>query len=164
MTSSEKILRKMKRLEKELQNKRKIKKINNRSRMNFLPKHFKNYLHIESMVYYMAERFIQNYDGGMWDFYQIDGMPVMIWEKDKQVKLVNDMNIIRKMNGQTASFCVMLMAIIQSSYQTKNETIQDRLKKQYNSLIDWVLSDDDDTVQEREEFGISSSAVINFLD
>lgn len=141
-----------------------LKKIEDQDRLSFLPKFFGiKCAIVENAIYRYADKYIDGYTNGFWDFYQAGKAPLMVWSADKEVEIRGDYRSY-KTNPQTASLAVMMLALNHLAWAVyaKHRDFAEELEEAYSNLRDWLYGDD--TEDEVAEFGIDRQVVFGILD
>jgi len=114
-----------------------MKKVPVRSRMGFFPSVSKrSYIHIENTLYYLAEKYSADYNGGYWEFYEAKKTGVRFPVMDKALcNVVNPENYFsEKMEGWSYSLALWLLLLSNLSYK------EEQLGEQYHALREWLIS------------------------
>lgn len=122
-------------------------KIPQRSRMMFMPKAFSRfYLRAESYIYSWTRHCSENYQGGLWDYYQTgNGAYFVTPPEDLRLTLPNYAG--GKFSRQQAGIIVSLATyshLAAVAYENGNETLQECIVSQYWLLRDFMDSLDPD--------------------
>lgn len=104
-----------------------VKKVPNRSRMSFLPKNVKRYISFENLIYDLHGKFVEGYDGGMYNMYKLDngGFYMALDGLKKETKnLVNNYNYFEsEMSLDAIGIAITLLALNISWIRTQDDDL-----------------------------------------
>jgi hypothetical protein len=111
--------------------------ISGKKRLAFLPKHLnKEYLSFESAVYRTMDNICDNYDGGYWNFYELDNNGFYMAPHSSE-----PFNIFVHGNGYEGSVSCDAAGIIATTYALNNlawRTESEEIIDKYYSLKDFA--------------------------
>ena len=111
-------------------------------RDNFLFKHTdKACLRFENLCYVLADKFLDEYNGGMWEFIELSNGGFFIVPKDKEhYTLSNPIGVCEKVKNQVAGIFITIYALcelINSYTKTGEHLVADKLLGKYGELLNY---------------------------
>lgn len=146
-----------------------MKKVEMENRMTFLPKYFgRNMMTVENTVYAMMQQKVGEYNGGLWDFYEVEAegatVPLMVWNTDCATVMLRGGYQEDKVRPLVASFAILMMSYNHLSWHfaEKDREFAVKLDGMYYKLRDFLYEDEEngDKIFTPEE----KSIIYSFLD
>ena len=87
-------------------------------RLDFLPQYLGNaHLEFQNSAYFFAQRLIEGYDGGYWEFYHLsNGGLMMEWDKSDNITVNSPNGSSAEVDAETASIVINLIALSDLSF------------------------------------------------
>jgi len=137
--------------------------ITDNNRLNYMGNHFGfEVLKIESVLYGQARANISEYDGGFWNFYDVRGIPLFVWEDMDMVTLSNTYQLEYKVRNIVACIAINLIIYSNLSFYYDEQNNDKMVKKMvdcFYGLKDWLYEDSLEFISKEE-----LSIITRFID
>ncbi|MDC5711138.1 antirestriction protein [Vibrio europaeus] len=122
--------------------------LNQEQRLNFFPSITKQYIHFESAIYHFFRLFCGDYDGGFWEFVELDNGGKFLFPKgEKTWNISNPYNHASfELSAEAAGVCITLVTYsfyAMTAWEKGDQEEVDKLAKLEQQLYQYAMQLDE---------------------